>query len=128
MARELGSSTSGGVLRKLRGSDMDYPTQPKQPEKETKTSNPLKYTFDGRFSPTTPPDDETPQTTESTHSNSETGQSSGSGYYDPTRGSVCEPPAHRQHHAEDGARGTGNDEEKGKCSARIAEAASRIGR
>lgn len=64
---------------------MDYPihqTQPQQPGEERKSSNPLKYTFDGHFLPKTPPDDDTPKTTESNHSNSETGQSSGSGYSD----------------------------------------------
>ncbi|KAI3456507.1 hypothetical protein Pfo_013170, partial [Paulownia fortunei] len=67
---------------------MDYPThptQPKRPGEETKSSNPLKYTFDGHFLPTTPPDDDTTKTTESNHSNSETGQSSESRYSDPSR-------------------------------------------
>ncbi|KAK4398894.1 hypothetical protein Sango_1364900 [Sesamum angolense] len=73
-----------GFLALLLLYHMEHPTRQNQPG-ERKYSNPLKYTFDGHFLPATPPDEETPEITESKDENSETGQSSESRYPGPSR-------------------------------------------
>ncbi|KAL3820758.1 hypothetical protein ACJIZ3_006663 [Penstemon smallii] len=61
------------------------PTQPNQPGERNHRSSPLTYTFNGQHLPTSPPDDETPYTSESNSQTSETGQSSDSEYSHPSK-------------------------------------------